>query len=177
MSTRAPRAIVRGLACALIGAATAVRAGPEVGQPAPALVVRRLDERSFDLAALRGHVVLVNVWATWCGPCRAEMPALNAFYARHHAAGLELLGLSIDDRRDLGEVRKVMQRFAYPAALAAGATRNGFGDPFAVPITYVIDRAGVLRARLLPRGNGGLSEQELEQAVSPLLAAAARPAT
>ena len=171
--TRAPW---RRLAWLLLAVGLDARAAaPEIGRQAPDLLVQRLDGRSFDLKTQRGHVVLVNVWATWCGPCRSEMPALNSFYAQHHAAGLELLGLSIDDPRDAAAVRSVMRQFGYPAALASGARTNGFGEPFAVPITYVIDRSGVLRARLLPKGSKGISRQELEQAVLPLLHAPTQP--
>jgi thiol-disulfide isomerase/thioredoxin len=128
----------------------------------------------FDLAAERGKVVIVNFWATWCSPCRAEMPQLDSFYRRYHAQGLEVLGLSVDDRHDRDQVVRVMKTFSYPAALLASARVNGFGSPMGVPETWVIDSAGMVRARLL----SGLTEQSLAQAVLPLLpqaAAAAQP--
>lgn len=143
---------------------------PAVGQPAPALIVPELDGHEFDLAKLRGKVVLVNVWATWCSPCRVEMPTLNTFYRRYHSRGLVLLGLSIDEPSDAGEVRKVMRQFSYPGALASAARVNGFGQPIAVPVTYVIDAHGVIRAQLQAEGPSGVSGQALEQAVMPLLA-------
>jgi thiol-disulfide isomerase/thioredoxin len=149
---------------------TLLAASPVVGQPAPPLVVPQLDGHDFDLAKLRGKVVLVNVWATWCSPCRSEMPTLNAFYRRYHSRGLELLGLSIDEAPDAGEVRKVMGQFSYPGALASAARINGFGEPIAVPITYVIDARGVIRAQLQAEGPSGVSRQALEEAVLPLLA-------
>jgi peroxiredoxin len=146
-------------------------APPAVGQPAPALIVPELDGHELDLAKLRGKVVLVNVWATWCSPCRLEMPTLNAFYQRFHSRGLVLLGLSIDEAADTGEVRKVMRQFSYPGALASAARVNGFGQPIAVPVTYVIDAHGVIRAQLQAEGPSGVSRRALEQAVLPLLAA------
>ena len=147
----------------------AAAAPPAVGQPAPQLVVPQFDGHEFDLAKLRGKVVLVNVWATWCSPCRAEMPTLNAFYRRYHSRGLDLLGLSIDEASDAGQAHKVMQQFSYPGALASAARANGFGQPIAVPITYVIDTQGVIRAQLQAEGPSGVSLQALEQAVLPLL--------
>jgi cytochrome c biogenesis protein CcmG, thiol:disulfide interchange protein DsbE len=113
----------------------------------------------------------VNVWATWCSPCRVEMPTLDAFYRRYHARGLDILGLSIDELPDVVQVRQVMRQFSYPAALANAARVNGFGQPIAVPVTYVIDARGVIRAQLQAEGPSGVSKQALEQAVLPLLAA------
>lgn len=159
-------------ALALAAAAGAARA-PEVGQPAPALVAAQLDGRVFDLASLRGKVVIVNFWATWCAPCRAEMPLLDSFYQRYHAQGLELLGVSVDDASDRAEVVRVMQKFSYPAALGASAKVNGFGPPLAVPVTWIIDRAGVLRARLF--AGTAVTEQSLSQSVLPLLPHPAAP--
>jgi len=138
-----------------------------VGERAPALVAPRLDGSVFDLAALRGKVVIINFWATWCAPCRAEMPQLDAFYRRYRARGLELLGVSVDDAQDRDAVVRVMKSFSYPAALAAAAKVNDFGAPIAVPMTWIIDAQGVVRARLLA-GNAA-TMQSLEQAVLPLL--------
>lgn len=161
------------LTVALLAAAAPAlpAAPPTVGQPAPPLIVPQLDGHEFNLASLRGDVVLVNVWATWCSPCRSEMPTLNAFYRRYHSRGLVLLGLSIDEAPDAAQVRQVMHQFSYPAALASAARANGFGDPIAVPVTYVIDAKGVIRAQLQAEGPSGVSPQALEQAVLPLLAA------
>ena len=150
-------------------ASDAAAAPPTVGQSAPQLIVPQLDGQQFDLARLRGKVVLVNVWATWCSPCRSEMPTLNAFYRRYHSRGLDLLGLSIDEAPDAAQVQQVMRQFSYPGALASAARVNGFGQPIAVPITYVIDAGGVIRAELQAEGPSGVSAQALAQAVLPLL--------
>ena len=72
---------------------------------APALVATALDGQTFDLAKLRGKVVLVNFWATWCAPCRKEMPTLDAFYRRYRAQGFEMIGVSVDFARDAGKMR------------------------------------------------------------------------
>ncbi len=166
-ATRMARALV-WLALAMpamraMGADAPVR----VGQRAPALIVPTLDAHVFDLASLRGRVVTVNFWATWCSPCRAEMPQLDAFYRRYHTRGLELLGLSVDEPADRAEVARIMKSFSYPAALAAVAKVNDFGLPLAVPTTWIIDSQGIVRTRLIA-GNA-VTEQSLERAVAPLL--------
>lgn len=165
------RAVRLLLAAAVLATAPAVALAtpPGIGQPAPRLEVPELDGHPFDLAQLRGKVVLINFWATWCSPCRIEMPTLNALYRRYHARGLELLGLSIDETPDAARVRQVMRQFSYPGALASAARVNGFGEPIAVPVTYVIDAHGVIRAQLEAEGPAGVSRQELDAAVLPLL--------
>ena len=81
---------------------------------APVLVITTLDRRTFDLAKLRGKVVLVNYWATWCAPCRKEMPKLDAFYKRYHDRGLEIIGISIDFDRDFDKARRMAHGVSYP---------------------------------------------------------------
>lgn len=132
-----------------------------------------MDGSLFDLSKLHGKVVVLNVWATWCTPCRREMPMLDAFYRRYRLDGLVLLGLSADDPGARNEVTRVMRGFSYPAALLSEATSNGFGPPQAVPITYVIGRDGTIQARFMP-GRRGLTQQMLEDAVVPLLLPQAR---
>jgi len=169
-SFTAARAALLVLLALAGGTASRAAAPPAVGQAAPPLVVPQLDGRLFDLATLRGQVVIVNFWATWCSPCRAEMPRLDAFYRHYHARGLQLLGVSVDERSDLQTVQSVMKSFAYPAALAADARPNGFGPAVAVPMTWIIDTHGTIRARLIA-GNA-VTEQTLERSVLPLLAPA-----
>jgi cytochrome c biogenesis protein CcmG, thiol:disulfide interchange protein DsbE len=143
-------------------------ASTEVGQPAPALVVHELSGQTFDLAAQRGKVIVVNFWATWCPPCRHEMPALDAFYRKYHSQGLEMIGVSVDRPRDASEVHNVMQSFSYPAAISDDAKVNDFGTPDTLPVTFVVDSKGILRAELTPE-EAPLTEQGLARIVLPLL--------
>lgn len=142
---RYPIWIVAAAALWLISAFGPSSAAPEIGKAAPALVVTALNGRTFDLAKLKGKVVLVNYWATWCAPCRKEMPKLDAFYQRYHDRGLEIIGISIDFDRDLDKARRVAQGVSYPTALAKAVTDDGFGKPKGVPITWIIDRDGKVR--------------------------------
>jgi peroxiredoxin len=156
-----------GGAALLLGGGAA-RAAVEVGQPAPPLAGPELDGRGFDLSASRGKVVIVNFWATWCVPCRAEMPALDAFYRHYHEQGVEMIGISADRPRDRGDVVKMMQALAYPAIMLRDTSANGFGSPEALPTTFVIDQAGVVRAKFRP-DQAAVTEQSLSSAVLPLL--------
>jgi cytochrome c biogenesis protein CcmG/thiol:disulfide interchange protein DsbE len=141
------------------------RAEPSLDQPAPTLVLTRLDGTTFDLTQLHGKVVLVNYWATWCIPCRKEMPRLDAFYRRHHEEGLELIGISVDRPGQRDEVIETMRPLAYPAAMALDVVDDGFGKPKGVPATFVIDRSGVVRDKFID-----VYDQLLSDVVLPLLA-------
>jgi thiol-disulfide isomerase/thioredoxin len=137
-------------------------------------VATAIDGRPVDLAELHGHVVIVHFWATWCPPCREEMPILDAFYRAHHGEGLEIIAASIDRKRDLSDVRKAMKGFAFPAVLVAEAKANGWGTPDAMPLTYVIDATGVIRSVVRP-GKGTLTSEQLAAQAGALLPKASDP--
>jgi cytochrome c biogenesis protein CcmG, thiol:disulfide interchange protein DsbE len=139
-------------------------AAPEIGKTAPELVVNELDGQTFDLAKLRGKVVLVSYWATWCAPCRKDMLKLDAFYRRYHDQSLEMIGISVDRDRDLAKVHKITATLAYPVAMLKDVTNNGFGEPEGVPITWIIDRDGKVRDRMID-----VRDELLKTLVIPLL--------
>ncbi len=140
-----------------------------VGSAAPDVRARLLDsDKTFRLSARQGKVTLINFWATWCGPCKAEMPAIQAYYDRHQAQGLEILAISMDEAKDLAEVRKTAQKFTFPIALKSDADFRGLGRIWRMPSTFVIGKDGILRK------NGHVGEPEvtleqLELLVTPLL--------
>ena len=140
------------------------RAAPKIDEPAPPLVLTTLDGSTFDLGKLHGKVVMVNYWATWCAPCRKEMPKLDAFYKKYQSQGLEIVGISIDFERDLEKARKAARGIAYPIALAKAITTNGFGMPEGVPITWIIDTDGKVRDRFIE-----VRDELLNDIVVPLL--------
>ncbi len=133
----------------------------------PALVVNTLDGKPFRLEDHRGHVVLVHFWATWCAPCREEMPALDA-YQRRHAGAVDVIAVSVDRSRDLAEVRKAMQGLAFPAALAHDASVNSFGRQNAIPVTFVVDAGGQQRLAMRP-DDDPVNETNLARRIDPLL--------
>ena len=108
--------------------------------------------------------MLVNYWATWCAPCRKDMPKLDAFYRSHHQQNLEIIGISVDRQGDLAKVRKVMASLAYPVAILKDITVDGFGEPEGVPITWIIDADGNVRDRMID-----VRDELLRGIVVPLL--------
>ncbi len=118
---------------------------------APDFTLPTLAGDSLGLADLRGQVVLLNFWATWCGPCLEEIPALVDLYEDLHPAGLAIVGVSLDE-----EGEEVVAPFAarfninYPVALdQEGTVAEAFGGVWALPTTYVIDAEGAVVERII----------------------------
>ena len=167
----------RGLAgMALLAAGLAVTAvvaaAPEVGRPAPALVARSFNGGTFDLSTLRGKVVVLNFWASWCGPCRSEMPLLDAVQREYRDRGVVVVGLSADDRHDRKDAVKAAAGLSYLTGLLAEAPVNGFGAPQVLPLTYIIGPTGTLGA-VLSANRGPLSAAQLREALNAQLPAVA----
>jgi thiol-disulfide isomerase/thioredoxin len=119
-----------------------------VGGPAPPLTARTLDGSPASLAALRGRPVLVNVWATWCEPCRQELPELAALHARF-AGRADIVAVNVDRERNGDAVRGFVAKRALPFAVwldPGDATSAALGVA-ALPATVLVDRAGVIRWR------------------------------
>ncbi|MBP6771619.1 MAG: TlpA family protein disulfide reductase [Gemmatimonadaceae bacterium] len=121
----------------------------EVGYPAPAYATVSLDGDSVSLAAQRGKVVLLNVWATWCHPCRTEIPELRAIHAKYQAQGLELVGVSVDTDGTDDAIRSFMREFqmTFPIWRDPDERVSTKFLVVGVPATFLIDREGVLRWR------------------------------
>lgn len=168
---RAPlaAAMVSAGAIACGGERPAARPVVEVGLPAPAYTASTLDGSRRSLGDLRGTVVLLNVWATWCAPCREEIPYLQSLYDRHAARGFEIIGVSVDARGSEKAIEEFRRDFAMSYAI--------WHDPderiqtlymaLGVPATYLIDRQGVLRWKHLGavRSDDPMLTQALEMAL------------
>jgi thiol-disulfide isomerase/thioredoxin len=141
-----------------------VLAEPRLQERAPALTVTLSDGRDFDLAAMRGKVVLVTFWATWCGPCLEEMPALEKYYLEHKADGFEVIALSVDRPGNRAKAFRVLAKLSFPGAMVSDASRNGFGTPEAVPVSYLVDAQGIVRDKFT-----AVDEGLLDEAITPLL--------
>lgn len=148
-----PRLAVALLPLALVLAAC--RSGGEqgaivaVGAPVPAYSTTTLAGDSASLASLRGKVVLLNIWATWCHPCREEIPVLQKLHETHAARGLELVGVSVDVGGAEAEIRSFAKdfRMTYPIWLDPAERVSSLFMAVGVPATYLVDRDGVLRWR------------------------------
>ena len=143
--------VARGILIAMLLACGGDRdvGRPEIGQPAPDYRAVTLDGDSVSLARSRGRVTLLNVWATWCHPCREEIPVLQALHERFQPRGFDLIGVSVDGRGEEATIREFARDF--------GMTYDLWHDPeervqstflaVGVPATFLIDRDGVLRWR------------------------------
>lgn len=121
-------------------------APPEVGNPAPPYAAVAMRGDSVSLAGLRGRVVLLNVWATWCHPCREEIPALQRLHERFAARGLALVGVSVDDRSDQAAVADFAREYGmtYPVWLDPEERVATTFRTLGVPSTFLIGRDGTI---------------------------------
>ena len=140
----------------------------EEGKTAPVLTAKLLDGKLFSTDSAKGEVVIINFWATWCPPCRQEMPALESYYQKHKSQGLKIIAVSLDDPTDAEKVREVMHDFTFDAALDIETQHKAYGRIWRLPLTFVIDRKGVLR-KVGWYGSVGIDQPLLEKIVTPLL--------
>jgi cytochrome c biogenesis protein CcmG, thiol:disulfide interchange protein DsbE len=146
-----------------IGAALGLRPGSE---PAPDFMVETLDGETVRLSDLRGQVVLVNFWATWCPPCRIEMPGFERVWQDYADQGFVIVGLSVDQGVRSDVVRWVEDRgLTFPIAFAPGAVVRSYGGANVLPTSILIDREG----RIAHRVQGYYAEPALRAAVRRLL--------
>ncbi|MCU0934421.1 MAG: TlpA family protein disulfide reductase, partial [Thiobacillaceae bacterium] len=127
----------------------------ELRQPAPDLP---------ELSALRGQVVLVNFWATWCPYCRHEMPAMEAYYREHKARGFEIVAYSLDKTQQEVDVFMRQEGYTFPAPLASPGVDAAFGGVSRLPTSFVIDRQGRIRHKV----SGQVHKGRLEDLINPL---------
>jgi cytochrome c-type biogenesis protein len=133
---------------------------------APEVELKTLDGKSFQLTELRGRVVLLNFWATWCIPCRSEIPELNNMHRDLESRGLSVLGVSTYDGAD--GVRSFDIKQEYPVLLGDQTVEAKFAVS-ALPTTFILDRQGRIRAKII----GERRRESFEAAVKPLLEEAA----
>jgi thiol-disulfide isomerase/thioredoxin len=136
--------------------------GIEIGNLMPSYSTQMIDGGTFEVARLRGRVVLLNVWATWCGPCRAETPTLVALENEYHDRGLKVVGVSVDEA-GVDQVKEFVETEKIPYGIAhdpEGRIANIL-QTTVLPASVVIDRAGHIvwrEAGLIPPNHPSLTK-------------------
>ncbi len=143
-------------------AQTPAAAGALLNKPAPDFVRQDLTGRTLRLDALRGKVVLLDFWATWCAPCQLEMPVFNGWQRQYGPQGLAVLGISMDDDADTARRLVKRQHLDYPNALGDARLGARYGGVLGLPLTFLIDRSGLIRARFQGETDMKTIEKQLQ---------------
>lgn len=141
---------------------------PQAGFSAPDLTLVALDGKYQSLSDLRGKVVLLNHWASWCAPCRAEMAALNNVYARYRESGLVVLGVNATSQDDEAAARAFVKQegLTFPIVFDRDGSTGRTYRIHSLPTSYFIGRDGVIREVII---GGPMSEASVEVKIKPLL--------
>jgi thiol-disulfide isomerase/thioredoxin len=139
----------------------------EIGSRLPDFSVKDLQGLSLSSADLRGQVVLIDFWATWCQPCKKEMPGYQKLLDRYGSRGFVVIGFKFDTMRDMEEPLQFASKIGvrYPLAVATDDVKQKFGGVEGLPTTMLYDRQGILRTKAI----GFEYTDKIEQALKPLL--------
>lgn len=149
-------------------ATAATATGTEVGAAMPDYSAMNLDGTKFDLASRRGKVVLLNVWATWCGPCREEIPELQRIHDAYAPRGFEVVGVSVDES-GVESVKQFVDEFdmRYPVAIDPQGNIANLFQTSMLPTSVLVDRSGRIAWKRI--GLITKNDQELDAAIKKTL--------
>ena len=147
--------------------ATSVYASGELSGPAPDFTLKSRDGSNVRLSDLRGQVVMLNFWASWCGPCRQEMPILDDLYKRYGKAGFVLLGVNVEQDSSLGEKYLKDTPVKFPILWDPTSKVSQLYTVDAMPSTVMIDRDG--KMRYLHRGYKPGYEKDYKKQIKELI--------
>ena len=167
MSVKVSKRWSLALALLLATSVGSSQASVQLESNAPDFTLRSANGANLRLQEQRGQVVLLNFWATWCGPCRQELPHLNRIYDKYRSAGFVLLGVNIDDDPRLATELAAKLGLKFPVLLDGDKKVSRVYDMSAMPATLVIDRDG--RVRHIHRGYRDGVEKTYEEQVRALL--------
>ncbi len=159
---------------ALLPAAALAQDPPPLpaGTPAPAFATRTVTGKPLTLRSLRGKVVLLDYWATWCGPCQMATPTLESLHKQFAKKGLVVVGLSVDDQRSVGVVKPFMKHFGMTYLVSASPVANNKAqyayNVHGIPSQFLIDKKGIVRWS--QSGYSDNEAQELPPLIKKLLA-------
>jgi peroxiredoxin len=152
---------------------TAVKVGFNVGESAPDFELRSLDGRAVRLSSLRGKPVLLNFWASWCAPCRVEMPWLVELDGQYRPRGVEIVGVSLDDPGEEQDVAKFIAERGvhYMILIGNSSVADSYGGARFLPQSFFIDRDGTITKTSF----GLVDKRDLEEGLKELLASPGAP--
>lgn len=141
---------------------------PRIGFAAPDFTLETLSGETLTLSDLRGQPVMLNIWASWCLPCRVEMPAIERVYQRHRADGLVVVGLNVTAQDSEAAARAFAEEFGltFPIVLDRDGRASAQYDLLGLPSTYFIDREGIVRDVII---GGPMSEALMLATIDELL--------
>lgn len=140
----------------------------ELSGPAPDFALTTLDGEKVKLSDLKGHVVMINFWASWCGPCRQEMPLLNDIYASYKKAGFVLLGVNLDESAEDAKAFLKKTPVNFPVLIDSKGQVADLYKNQAMPSSYFVDRKGDLV--YLHQGYRPGEEEDYKKVIKKLLA-------
>jgi thiol-disulfide isomerase/thioredoxin len=143
-------------------------AGIELGEPAPNIEGTLIDGKSFSLMNHKGKVVLVNFWASWCEPCREEMPAIESYLKKNKAKGFEVLAITMDKPADMEQAKQIMRNYSFLFAEKNQINYSSYGRIWRIPSSFIIDKQGILRKNGMT-GEAQIDTKLLNEIVTPLL--------